>query len=213
MASTGGTHTAGGASVSHSPAPEHPLPDLSQLLDRADRADPAAVRELFGLLYDELHQLAARQLRGRGGEITLGTTTLLHEAWLNMAGRDAARFPDRGRFFAYAARAMRGLVIDYARRRQARKRGRDFKITLVEGIATQPAQAAREAEDLEALGEALDQLGTVDAGLAELVDLHFFGGFSFGEIAEARGVSERTVQRSWRKARLLLHRTMLDSGD
>jgi RNA polymerase sigma factor (TIGR02999 family) len=115
-------------------------------------------------------------------------------------------FVDRGRFLAYASRAMRGLVIDYARRRQAKKRGAQFEITLA-GNET-PLGGTASAEELERLGDALGELAAFNPALAEVVDLHFFGGFSFGEIATLRGVSERTVQRDWRKARLLLHDTL-----
>jgi RNA polymerase sigma factor (TIGR02999 family) len=187
-------------------------PDLSALIQRADGADPAAADALFALLYDELHRLAERNLRGSGAAATLGPTTLLHEAYLNIAGREGVAFPDRGRFLAYASRAMRGLVIDYVRRRHARRRGREFEITLVED-ASPGSDAPREAAELEQLGDALAELVELEPGLAELVDMHFFGGFTFGEIAELRGVSERTVQRDWRKARLLLHRTLLEDDE
>jgi RNA polymerase sigma factor (TIGR02999 family) len=175
--------------------------ELDALIRRADQSDPAAVDELFTLLYGELHRLAQSALRREGGAITLGATTLLHEAWLNMSGREHLGFEDGARFLAYASRAMRGLVIDYARRRQALKRDRQLEITLTEaqGAADGPA-----SEDLIRLGESLQELARVDPGLAGVVDLHFFCGFSFGEIAAMRGVSERTVQRDWRKARMVL---------
>ena len=183
--------------------------DLRELLSRADRADTQAADELFGLLYGELRRLAERHLHRRGGNLTLGTTTLVHDAYLSMTGTRAASFPDRARFFAYASRAMRGLVVDYARRRQAKKRGRDFEITLVEDEVPNLNESA--GQDLDALNEALGQLAIVDPELAELVDLHFFGGFAFGEIAALRNVSERTVQRDWKKARLFLHRALRES--
>jgi RNA polymerase sigma factor (TIGR02999 family) len=133
----------------------------------------------------------------------------VHDAYLSMVGREGVKFPDRARFFAYASKAMRGLVVDYARRRRAKKRGREYEITLVEEEI--PAGSAREAgQDLQELADALDDLAQLNPGLAELVDLHFFAGFSFGEIAELREVSERTVQRDWRKARLLLHHALKD---
>ena len=183
--------------------------DLVELLRRADRADPKAADELFAALYDELRSLAERHLRRGGSELTISTTTLVHDAYLSMIGRRDMVFPDRARFFAYASRAMRGLVIDYARRRRAKKRGRDIEITLVEERVPAP-DAVDFGSDLESLGDALNELGLIDPALAELVDLHFFGGFTFGEVAELRGVSERTVQRDWRKARLLLHQTISD---
>jgi RNA polymerase sigma factor (TIGR02999 family) len=178
------------------------MDNLSELLQRAE-GDPAAADQLFAALYDELHRLAERHLRRGGGAMTLGATTLVHEAWLSMAGKPDTVFPDRARFFAYASRAMRGLAIDYARRRCAVKRGRQYAITLEENVAAGGADAG-----LPALGDALAELALLDPALAELVDLHFFGGFSFVEIAELRGVSERTVQRDWRKARLLLHHAL-----
>lgn len=185
--------------------------DLTDLLRRADRADGPATDELFALLYDELRRLANRHLRGVGSGLTLSTTTLVHEAYLSMSGRSGDAFPDRGRFFAYVSRAMRGLVIDHARRRGAKKRGRGFEITLADQGPS--AVDDRPSADLEALDEALGRLAELDAPLAELVDMHFFGGFTFVEIAELRGVSERTVQRDWRKARLLLHRGLSDGAD
>ncbi len=161
------------------------------------------------MLYHELHGLAERHLQRGGAGLTLSTTTLLHEAYLNIAARDALAFPDRARFLAYASRAMRGLVIDFARSRRAIKRGREFEITLTEDAA--PSVRPDEVENLADLGEALDELGKLDPALAELVDLHFFCGLSLAEIASVRNVSERTVQRDWRKARLLLHH-QLDEG-
>lgn len=181
--------------------------DLSDLVRRADRSDPAAAEQLFALLYSELRRLADRQLRGGNAGLTLGTTTLVHEAYLSMAGKSDSLFPDRARFFAYASRAMRGLVVDHARRRCALKRGQQFQITLQEDDNF-PDQVRAAAQDLPALGDALEELQALDPELAELVDLHFFGGFTFAEVAGFRGVSERTVQRDWRKARLLLHRAL-----
>jgi len=107
---------------------------------------------------------------------------------------------------AYAARAMRGLIIDYVRSRQAQKRGSAFEFTSLDtNIA---ADAAPDDHELSRVSDALDELATVDPELAQLVDLKFFCGFSITEIAEIRGVSERTVQRDWEKARLYLHRAL-----
>ena len=186
--------------------------DLEQLFRRAQEADPAAAEQLFALLYDELHRLAEHHLHRGNAALTLGTTTLVHEAYLNMVGRSEVAFPDRQRFFAYASRAMRGLVIDFARRRCAKKRGRMLEITLEEGGVGAP-EVKEAAQDLPALNEGLNRLAALDPMLAELVDLHFFGGFSFAEIATLRGISERTVEREWRKARTLLHRLVRETGE
>ena len=160
-------------------------------------------------MYDELHRLAERQLHRNGGAVPLSTTTLVHEAYLDICGRSGTSFPDRARFIGYASRAMRGIVIDYMRYSRAAKRGGGaFEITLT-GNLDVPAQK-NAAEDLEKLSEALDSLARVDPSLAELVDLHFFCGYELREIAEMRGVSERTAQRDWRKARMLLRHKMLE---
>ncbi|HSD65944.1 MAG TPA: ECF-type sigma factor [Vicinamibacteria bacterium] len=178
---------------------------IPSLIASADRGDRSAVDALFNALYAELHRLARRQLARQGGGVTLGATTLLHEAYLDLAGRDGAAFPDRARFMAYAARVMRGLIIDYARRRQAQKRGGGFEIT---SLGSDVASPGVDAGELARIGEALDELATVDPSLAQAVDLKFFCGFSFAEIAAMRGVSERTVQRHWEKARIFLHRAV-----
>ena len=186
-------------------------PELEALIQRADAADSQAAERLFGLLYHELHRLAEHHLRREGRTFTLGSTTLVHEAYLNMAGRDGVAFPDRARFLSYASRAMRTLVIDYARSRRAQKRGRDLEITLV-GDEPPTALAERTAEELERLSDGLAELASLDPALASLVDLHFFCGLSFVEIAALRGVSDKTVQRDWRKARMLLQHSLLDDS-
>jgi RNA polymerase sigma factor (TIGR02999 family) len=176
--------------------------DLAAMVRRADAGDAAAKDALFATLYNELHRLAESHLRRSGSQFTMGTTTLLHEAYLNLNSRERVAFPDRLRFLKYASRAMRGLVIDYVRARRAEKRGGD--ITFVD-MPENAVQAPTSDSSLELLGRALDELAQLDGGLAELVDLKFFCGFSFAEIAALRGLSERTVQRDWAKARVLLH--------
>ena len=183
--------------------------DIRALIERAGNSDPAAADALFEMLYAELHRIAESNLRRAGSSITLGATTLLHEAYLNMIGRENVEYPDEARFLGYASRAMRGLVIDYTRRRRAKKRGRELEITLT-GDELPLSEVVQDARELEALGDALDDLAALEPSLAELVDMHFFCGFTLAEIAELREVSERTVQRDWRKARLLLHKSLLD---
>src|SRR3954468_17828447 len=160
---------------------------------------------LFSDLYAELHRLASRQIARAGAPRRLGVTTLLHEAYLDMASRDDASFPDEARFMGYAARVMRGLIIDHARAGHAVRRGGQFEITSLRRDV--PARAT-DARGLEAISDALDQLAGIEPALAEIVDLKFFCGFSFAEIAAMRRLSERTVQRGWEKARLYLHRHM-----
>jgi RNA polymerase sigma factor (TIGR02999 family) len=180
-------------------------PTIASLIDSVERGDGSATDALFAALYSELHRLARRQLARSGGGVTLGVTTLLHEAYLDISGRDSASFPDRARFMAYASRVMRGLIIDYARSRRAQKRGGGFEITSIESEIADPAADEKE---LVRVSGALDELAAVEPPLAQLVDLKFFCGFSFAEIAAMRGVSERTVQRQWEKARIYLHRSV-----
>ena len=161
--------------------------------------------QLFASLYEELRRMAQQQLRRGGPALTLGATTLLHEAYLNLQARGSVDFPDRSRFLGYASRAMRGLIIDYARRRQAQKRGGEFEIT---SLSTSIAEASADADELTRLSSALDELEVTDPGLARVVDLKFFGGFSFAEIASMMDVSERTIQRDWQKARIYLHQVL-----
>jgi RNA polymerase sigma factor (TIGR02999 family) len=155
---------------------------------------------LFASLYNELRQIARREIRRQAG-VSLSATTLLHEAYFKMKERSDAAFPDEAHFLAYAARAMRTLVIDYARSRQAQKRGGAFEITR---LPTEAPEQLTEAAELERLGAAIDALAVHDSALAQLVDLKFFCGYSLIEIAAMRGISERTVQRDWDKARMLL---------
>jgi RNA polymerase sigma factor (TIGR02999 family) len=166
---------------------------------RADAAESVTKTRLFASLYGELRQLAERQLRRNAGA-PISPTTLLHEAYLGISGQNAV-FPDRERFIGYAARVMRGLIIDSIRERRALKRGGEFHFTQ---LPTQVPEAAKDETDLSRLSEALDELALRDAKLAELVDLKYFCGFTFDEIAAQRGTSKRTVQRDWEKARVLL---------
>ena len=179
--------------------------DLSALVASADQGDHTAADALFAALYDELHRMARRELARRGGHVTLGATALLHEVYLDISGRDRTVFPDRNRFMGYASRVMRGLIIDYARRRQAQKRGGQFEIT---SSVTDVAAGVPDADRLGRLSDALDELERADARLARVVDLKFFCGFAFTEIAAMVGASERTVQRDWEKARIYLHRVL-----
>jgi RNA polymerase sigma factor (TIGR02999 family) len=158
-------------------------------------------RRLFADLYSELLRLADRELR-RYPDASVSPATLVHEAYVNLAGRESA-FDDHVRFLGYAARAMRGLLIDFARRRQTLKRGAGFEIT---HLNTHIGDEVAADAELSRLSDALDELARLEPRLAQLVDLKYFCGFSFAEIAHMRGISERTVQRDWEKARLVLFR-------
>jgi len=177
---------------------------LSSLIEAAESGDGIATEALFTALYSELHRMARRQL-ARGGALSLSVTTLLHEAYLDMAGRSGVEFPDEARFMGYAARVMRNLIINYARNRKAEKRGGFFIITSLE---SERAEEPADGQQLSEIGEALERLAQVDPELATVVDMKFFCGFSFAEIGAMRNQSERTVQRNWQKARIFLHQEL-----
>ena len=177
---------------------------ITTLLASAERGDRAAADAVFAAMYDELHRLARREL-ARGVGVTLSATTLLHDAYLSISAKEGVAFPDRNRYMGYASRVMRGLIIDYARSRQAQKRGGQFEIT---GISTDIADPMTDADQLMRISDALDELAQVDQRLVRVVDLKFFCGFSFVEIAEMMGLTERTIQRDWEKARIFLYQRL-----
>ena len=179
-------------------------PNLAALMEAAEQGSKAAADALFSALYSELRRLAKHELGRRGVPVSLSATTLLHKAYIEIACRDGNSFPDRNRFMGYAARVMRGLIIDHARSRCAQKRGSQFEIT---SLGAEIPNAV-DGQELARIGEALDELAKAEPALAEVVDLKFFCGFSFAEIAAMRDVSERTVQRQWEKARIYLHRSI-----
>ena len=178
---------------------------MLSLMDAADRCDAIAVDALFSERYRELHRVAKRELARPGAFGSRSATTLLQETYIDLASAHGASFPDRARFIGYATRVMRGLVIDHVRRGLARKRGGQFELTV---LAQDAGSIVPDDQVLTQISDALDELVKSDASLAELVDLKFFCGFSFAEIASIRGVSERTAQRQWERARLYLHRSL-----
>jgi RNA polymerase sigma factor (TIGR02999 family) len=160
---------------------------------------------LFSTLYGQLHSLARRELARRIAPSNLSVTTLLHEAYLDISQRAGAAFADQPRFVAYAARVMRGIIIDHARSRSALKRGGEFEFA---PLATDFGQEAPDIKELSEIGDALDELLEAEPELAEVVELKFFCGCSFAEIAALQKLSERTVQRKWEKARMYLRQKL-----
>jgi RNA polymerase sigma factor (TIGR02999 family) len=167
--------------------------------------DQARAAALFTTLYADLCRLARREVRRNGANDVVGTSTVVHEAWLDMSRRPSLSFEGPGQFLAYAARTMRGLVIDRMRARHAQKRGGGLIIT---SLDTNNAEQVEQPEMLESIGEALEELSALEPDLARVVDLKFFCGFTLVEIATMQGVSERTVQRQWERARILLYRAL-----
>jgi RNA polymerase sigma factor (TIGR02999 family) len=174
---------------------------LVALMEEADCGSKPAADALFNALYSELIRMAKRELDRHSGPMTLSATTLLHQAYLEIANKGAS-FPDRARFMGYAARVMRRLIIDHARNRRAQKRGGQFHITSLDS----DAEGSIADHELLPLSDALDELAKTEPELAQVVDLKFFCGFTFGEIAAIQKISERTAQRQWEKARIYLHR-------
>jgi len=164
------------------------------------RPTAGAHDDRFAALYAELRRLARRETERLGAQAPLGTTTLVHETYLDIAGRAGLDFPDRARFLAYVARAMRGIVIDRLRAAGAAKRGA-ADITVLDTATAEELQAP---ETLVQVGAALDELAALEPELAHVVDLRFFCGFTMAEIAQQLGQSERTVHRQWSRARALL---------
>ena len=179
--------------------------DITALLAALRRGDPEAQERLYPLVYAELQARAHGQLaRFRAGD-TLSTTALVHEAFLKLAASSHQSYEDRIHFFAVASRAMRQILLDYARRAIAAKRGGGgAPVSLDPAALPDPGRP----EELVALDEALARLAAIDPRLARIVELRFFGGLSVEETAEAVGTSPRTVKRDWRKARAFLYDTL-----
>ena len=176
--------------------------DITQWLSEARGGDKSALDRVLSTLYRELHGMARRQLGGQQYGHTLDTTALVHEAYLKLAGRAEAEFEDRAHFFAYAASAMRSVVVDYARQRLAVKRGGDLH--RVTDLPEDAGGGMRLDEDMLGLDVALTKLNDLDPRLAQVVEMRYFAGLSETEIAGLLKRSERSIRRDWQKARMFL---------
>lgn len=178
--------------------------EITVLLDAARGGNREAMDRVLATLYQELHGMARRQLAGQQQGHTLDATALVHEAYLKLIGRDpgAVQFDDRSHFFAYAASAMRSVIVDYARQRLAQKRGGDLH--RVTELPDDIEGGFSLDEDMLGLDRALEQLSAVDPRLTKVVELRYFAGLSELEIAALMERSERSVRRDWQKARMYL---------
>jgi RNA polymerase sigma factor (TIGR02999 family) len=178
--------------------------DITTLLKAARAGERDAADQVFAALYADLKRLAHAQLaRGRGRNETLATTALVHEAYVRLVEPEGLAVEDRAHFFNLAARVMRHVMIDFARRRASAKRGAALRVTWPDGF--EPAAAeAQIGPDVLALDAALDKLELDSPRLARLVQLRFFGGLPITEIAVLLDVSDRTLKRDWRRARAFL---------
>ncbi|HVQ01907.1 MAG TPA: ECF-type sigma factor [Burkholderiaceae bacterium] len=179
---------------------------LTVLLARVTAGDRAARDALFAAVYPELKRLAHARLHGGGRNTVLDTTALVHESYMRLVQTGALGFDDRRAFFGYASRVMRSVIVDSARARLAERRGGQAeKLTL----GSEPAlNVAQHDEHILQVHAALEQLEQADARAAQMVEMRYFGGYTDREIADTLDLTERTVQRDWEKARLLL-RAML----
>lgn len=175
---------------------------VTALLGAAEGGDSDAQNRLFSLLYEELRRCAHYQ---RGVGETMSTTALVHETYVKLVAAEQLRLESRRHFMALAARAMRQVLVDHARRASAGKRGGDAVfVTLDDHLPDTPAEAL----EVLALDRALTELESVDERAARVVQLHFFGGLTFGAIAELEGLNERTIKRDWQAARHMLAASM-----
>jgi len=179
--------------------------DITAQLQAWAAGEPAARETLFPLVYDELRRIAHRQLQREWQGHTLDTTALVHEAYLKLVDQTRVDFTDRAHFFGVAANAMRRILVDYARRYLAEKRGgAPRRVTLTDDMLV----ADERADTLLAINDALDELSRIDERLSRVVECRFFGGLTEEETAEVLGVTARTVRRDWTKAKGWLHRTL-----
>jgi RNA polymerase sigma-70 factor, ECF subfamily len=183
-------------------------PAIHELVDRATRGDAPALEALMPLVYAELRRLAAHYLKGERPGQTLQPTALVHEAYMKLLKDRPKRWQNRAHFCAIAAHAMRQVLIERARARDALKRGGGQpRVTFDEGL---PAAGAERPIDVVALDAALERLAALDAGQARIVELRYFGGLSIEETAEAMGISPATVKRHWAVARAWLAKELRD---
>ena len=189
--------------------PESSNPAVNALLAKWRAGDEEALRALFPLVYSELRRLAHHHLQQERPGHTLQGTALVHEAYLRLEKRGAGEFENRQHFLAVCALLMRQILVEYARKHRAAKRGGGAKHTLLEGMAL----ARGRSVDVMALDAALDALATLDAQQSRIVELRFFGGLSIEETASVMGISPATVKRDWVTARLWLHHEMSGQGE
>jgi RNA polymerase sigma factor (TIGR02999 family) len=182
---------------------------VTNLLRRWGTGDTDAESELFSRIYSELRRLARQCLRNEAAAVTLQPTALVHEVYVRLAEGEAIDWKNRGHFLALACRAMRRLLVDHARARQAAKRGGAFQqVTLGGELAAVDANRA----ELLAVHEALKRLEAIEPRQSRVVEMRYFAGLSLEEAASALGVSERTVKRDWKLARLWLHHEIASSS-
>jgi len=178
------------------------MSDVTMLLNRIAGNDRAAIDALFELLYKDIHRMARARLHENGPLTLLDTTALAHEAYLKLQGAGRIDLDSRGRFMAYVSQVLRNVIVDFARKRNAERRGGGMaELTLNTDIA---ASIGNQDDDILRISDALDELDKSDPRLRQVVEMRYFGGLTEQEIAESLGLTDRTVRRDWERARLLL---------
>jgi len=178
------------------------MPDITSLLKSAAAGDRLAADRAFALLYADLQRLAHSRMRRSGNVTMLDTTALVHESWLRLQGAGEAQFTDQRHFMGYAARVMHSVVVDFVRARQAAKAGGNVEhVTLDTALGD---SLSPHDDEILRVDEAMQALLVADRRLHDVVEMRYFGGLSEAEIAGVMGVTERTVQRDWQKARMFL---------
>jgi RNA polymerase sigma-70 factor (ECF subfamily) len=175
--------------------------EVTRLLGEINRGNKAAVDELLPVVYPELHKIAANYFRRERRDHTLQPTALVHEAYIRLVGQHAVNWTDRLQFLGVAAILMRRILVNHARGHNTAKRGGEVRDVVLEDAMVASEQRS---DEMVAIDEALDRLAAMDAEQARLVELHFFGGLTFEEIAELMGLSLRTAKRRWESARAWL---------
>lgn len=183
--------------------PEHR--DITRLLEEWSQGREEAFDELFVLVYDDLSRIARNHLRGEGAGHTLSTQALVHESYMRLLGKPGSGWENRSHFYAVASRAMRRVLIDYARKKRSEKRGGSHaRITLGDEVQT----SDRDLDELLMIDAGIQELEALDPRMARIVECRFFGGLTVAETAEALGTSVRTVERGWTRARGHLYRRL-----
>ena len=178
------------------------MAELTILLAAARNGDGKAAQQAFSLLYDDLRRLARSRLRQHQQFTLLDTTSLVHESYLKLVGVEALPIEDKKHFITYASTVMRSVIVDFARARSAERRGGDADHVVLDTSLSEKLGIPE--GDVVRVHEALEVLAQADATLAQTVEMRYFGGLTEPEIAEALGISERTVRRNWEKAKLFL---------
>jgi RNA polymerase sigma factor (TIGR02999 family) len=183
--------------------------DVTELLQTARDGEPLAVGRIFEMLYPDLRRIAHGRLRYRDDRLLMDTGALVNEAYLHLLKAERLQAADRGHFLAYAARVMRNLVVDMVREQQAERRGGGLQsFVTLDTVALNAASGKGGEDEILRVHEALEELALVDERLVRVIEMRYFVGLSTQEIADSLGVTPRTVERDWEKARTFLYATL-----